>query len=304
MKIANVDGRACLLSEEGVADLEQAAGGRLPSDPQLVLERWDSVREAVSRLDVQNWTDLDPRALRAPVPMPRQSFGVGLNYRAHAVEAGYDIPAMPLLFSKFPGCLTGATAEVELPSAYVDWEVELVVVIGRNAERVREEDALDVVAGFTIGQDISERAVQRSVPGPQLTLAKSYRTFGPCGPAIVTLDELDDPMDLAIECDLNGEPVQSSRTSDLIFGVAELIAFLSARMPLFAGDLIFTGTPSGVGSVREPPRYLTPGDEIVSRIQGLGTMRNRCRGETFDLQRGRPTGGGGGGPAAPFPRAS
>lgn len=277
MKIANISGRASLLGPAGAADLERVSGGVLPSDLHQVLARWDEVREVVARLDVQGWDPVDAAFLRAPVPRPRQSLGIGLNYRAHAAEAGWELPEIPLVFSKLPGCLTGPHDDVELPSDAVDWEVELVVVIGRVAERVDEAHALDVVAGYMVGQDISERRVQRSKPGPQFTLAKSYRTFGPCGPAITTLDELTDPEDLAIVCEVNGELVQSSRTSDLIFGVRSLIAFLSARMPLFPGDLIFTGTPEGVGSARTPPRYLAPGDVITSRIEGLGSMRNACR---------------------------
>ncbi|MDZ7677427.1 MAG: fumarylacetoacetate hydrolase family protein [Acidimicrobiales bacterium] len=277
MKIANLAGRAVLLGSDGAADLERASNGKLPSDPVAVLERWDETRELVADLDVQEWAPFDETALGPPVPRPRQSLGIGLNYRAHAAESGWAIPEIPLLFSKLPGSLVGPYDDVLLPSDACDWEVELVLVIGRLAEHVGEETALDFIAGYSIGQDISERRVQRSSPGPQLTLGKSYRTFGPCGPAITTLDELDDPEDLVIRCEVNGEEVQASKTSDLIFGVRALIAFLSECMPLYPGDLIFTGTPEGVGSARRPPRYLVPGDVITSSIEGLGWMRNSCQ---------------------------
>jgi 2-keto-4-pentenoate hydratase/2-oxohepta-3-ene-1,7-dioic acid hydratase in catechol pathway len=156
----------------------------------------------------------------------------------------------------------------------VDWEVELVVAIGRRAENVSEARALEFVAGYCVGQDISDRKLQFASQPPQFSLGKSRASFGPIGPALVTLDELARPLDLALTCDLDGERMQSSRTSELIFGVPELIAYLSRHCELAPGDLLFTGTPGGVGSARK--RYLKPGETLHSEIEGLGRLRNRC----------------------------
>ena len=181
-----------------------------------------------------------------------------MNYAAHAAEAGVEHPTFPPTFTKFPTCLTGPDATVELPSEFVDWEVELVVVIGRLAYEVAVGDGWRHVAGLTVGQDLSERIVQTRPPAPQFSLGKSFPGFGPIGPWVITPDELDDPDDLALGCTVNGEEVQKSRTSDLIFGVDALIHHLSSITPLLPGDLIFTGTPSGVGGTRTPPRSSPP----------------------------------------------
>jgi 2-keto-4-pentenoate hydratase/2-oxohepta-3-ene-1,7-dioic acid hydratase in catechol pathway len=172
---------------------------------------------------------------------------------------------MPLTFTKFPSCLTGPDATVQVTSPRLDWEVELVVVIG---ERGR-------VAGFTVGQDLSARDVQMLGSPPQFSLGKSFPGFGPTGPWVVTPDGLDDPDDLAISCALNGETMQSDRTSSMLFSVPETIARLSAVLPLLPGDLIFTGTPAGVGNRMDPPRYLQPGDALVSTIEGIGSITTR-----------------------------
>jgi 2-keto-4-pentenoate hydratase/2-oxohepta-3-ene-1,7-dioic acid hydratase in catechol pathway len=199
-------------------------------------------------------------------------FAIGMNYAAHAAEAGIEAPEFPPTFTKFPTCLTGPDATVALPSAFVDWEVELVAVIGSAAYEVEVGKGWSHVAGLTVGQDLSERIVQTRPPAPQFSLGKSFPGFGPTGPWVITPDELDDPDDLALGCTVNGEEVQKSRTSDLIFGVDALVHLLSSITPLLPGDLIFTGTPSGVGGTRTPPRFLAPGDELVSTIEGLGTI--------------------------------
>jgi len=162
---------------------------------------------------------------------------------------------------------------VVLPSNYVDWEVELVVVIGRGGHRIPENRAWEHVAGLTIGQDLSERRVQTAGRPAQFALGKSFPGFGPTGPVLVTPDELPDPDDLALSNILNGTVVQQARTSQMLFPVPELIARISAVVPLLPGDLIFTGTPAGVGVQRTPPRYLRPGDELVGQIEGIGELR-------------------------------
>lgn len=274
MRIANLAGRAALIVDENAVDVATASDGRFGPDPQSLFEDWDALCEWASSCSDAG-TPLDHTALDLPVPRPTQVFGIGLNYAAHAAEGGQPNPTFPPTFTKFPTCLVGPDATVELPSDEVDWEVELVVVIGRRAFRVHAVDAWSHVAGLTIGQDLSERAVQRRPPVPQFSLGKSFPGFGPTGPWIVTPDEFRDPDDLAIGCTLDGEQVQSSRTSDLIFGVPALIERLSSICPLLPGDLIFTGTPSGVGFARTPPRFLAPGNELVSAIEGIGELRTR-----------------------------
>jgi 2,4-diketo-3-deoxy-L-fuconate hydrolase len=271
MKVANADGRAVLVFDDGIVDVATASGGSLPADPQLVYERWDDLRALADRVQGPE-APLSRPALQAPVPRPRQVFAIGMNYAAHAAEAGVEAPEFPPTFTKFPTCLTGPDATVALPSAFVDWEVELVVVIGSAAREVEVGKGWTHVAGLTVGQDLSERIVQTRPPAPQFSLGKSFPGFGPTGPWVITPDELGNPDDLPLGCTVNGEEVQKSRTSDLIFGVDALIHLLSSITPLLPGDLIFTGTPSGVGGTRTPPRFLAPGDELVSTIEGIGTI--------------------------------
>jgi 2,4-didehydro-3-deoxy-L-rhamnonate hydrolase len=181
---------------------------------------------------------------------------------------------VPPVFTKFRSCLAGPSAVIELPSDRVDWEVELVAVIGRPAERVPEEKAWSYVAGVMVGQDLSERTVQLAGPVPQFSLGKSFPGFGPIGPWLVTPDELPDRDDLRLRCSVDGRVLQDGRTRDMIFSVPELVARISAVCPMLPGDLIFTGTPSGVGMGRQPQEFLRPGTTLVSTIEGLGELRN------------------------------
>jgi 2-keto-4-pentenoate hydratase/2-oxohepta-3-ene-1,7-dioic acid hydratase in catechol pathway len=213
--------------------------------------------------------------LGPPVPNPRQVFGIGLNYRDHAEETGKEAPPAPLTFTKFPSAIAGPCDDIELSGPSVDWEVELVVVVGQRCHRVPVENSWDVVAGLTVGQDISDRAVQYTGSPPQFCLGKSFAGYGPIGPALVSTDTLADRDDIELWCDVSGERMQHSRTSQLIFSVPVLIAYLSSIVPLGPGDLIFTGTPSGVGVVRG--RMLNPDDVIVSGAEGIGELRNFCR---------------------------
>jgi len=274
VRIANRAGRLALVVDGATVDVATASDGRFDADPARVFERWDDLRAWVDGADLSgaDTVPIDSHALGAPSPSPRQVFAIGLNYRAHAAESGQPEPEFPPTFTKFPTCLVGPDATVELPTQFVDWEVELVVVIGRVAYEVDEAEAWSHVAGLTVGQDLSERIVQLRPPAPQFSLGKSFPGFGPTGPWIVTPDEVGTPDDLAIGCALNGEQMQQSRTSDLVFGVAPLVNRLSSITPLLPGDLIFTGTPSGVGGARTPPRFLAPGDELVSTIEGIGTI--------------------------------
>jgi 2,4-didehydro-3-deoxy-L-rhamnonate hydrolase len=202
-------------------------------------------------------------------------FAIGINYRSHAEESGMTVPEVPATFTKFPASLSGPYDDIEIVGDTVDWEVELVAVIGATADRVGEADAWQHVAGVTVGQDISDRHLQFAA-GAQFSLGKSRRGYGPMGPWLVTLDDIAHRDDLALGCSVDGEKVQDARTSDLIFGVPRLVAELSSVLPLWPGDVIFTGTPAGIGATRQPPRYLRADETLESWIEGIGTIRNRC----------------------------
>ena len=279
MQFGNLDDRLVLVTTDGAVDIATASGGRLPSDPQQALDRWDDVL-AWAATGSGDPVAFDDAALGPPAPRPRQVFAIGLNYASHAAESGAENPTFPPTFTKFPTSLAGPHSTVVLPSGKVDWEVELVVVVGAPTHRVRAGDAWRHVAGVTVGQDLSERAVQLRPPVPQFSLGKSFPGFAPTGPYLVTVDGLDDPDDLAISCTLNGETVQSGRTSELIFGVPALVEQLSGIVTLLPGDLIFTGTPSGIGAGRTPPRFLAPGDELVSTVTGVGSITTRFSAPT------------------------
>jgi len=277
VRMVNLAGRAGVLIDGRVLDVERRSEGALPADPMAVLARFDALRDWAAGVTPRDADlRLDEAALGPCVPRPAKIFAVGLNYREHAREAGLELPAQPVIFTKFPNCLAGPRAEVVLTGDRVDYEVELVVVIGRGGRNLQQGDALAHVAGYCVGQDISDRRLQFTDKPPQFSLGKSADTYGPIGPAVVSLDSFRDPNDLGIRCDVNQERVQDDRTSGMIFSVPELIEFLSRYCTLEAGDLIFTGTPSGVGSVRTPRRYLAPGDVITSTIEDIGALRNCC----------------------------
>jgi 2,4-diketo-3-deoxy-L-fuconate hydrolase len=274
MKLANLDGRAVLVLGDEVADVATASDGRFGPDPSALYDDWDDFAAFAATVTAATGK-LDREKLRNPVPRPRQVFAIGLNYRSHAEESGMAVPDVPATFTKFPASLAGPYDDVEVVGDAVDWEVELVAVIGRRADRVAEAAGWAHVAGLTVGQDISDRNLQFAA-GMQFSLGKSRRGYGPMGPWVVTPDELADPDDLALGCSVDGGTVQDARTSDLIFGVPRLVAELSAVLPLLPGDVVFTGTPAGVGMARQPPRALRPGQVLESWVEGIGTIRNRC----------------------------
>ncbi|HVG27933.1 MAG TPA: fumarylacetoacetate hydrolase family protein [Acidobacteriaceae bacterium] len=220
---------------------------------------------------------VDQVSLLAPIQQPPRVFGIGLNYRAHAEESKMALPSSPVVFIKLSSSVVGPDTDVILaPNATdPDYEAELGVVIGRPGHYIKAADWEQHVFGYTIVNDISARGIQRS--STQWNLAKSFPTFTPMGPVIVTRDEIADPHELDIRLTLSGEVMQSAKTNDLIFRIPELIEYLSSMVPLLPGDVISTGTPSGVGMGRTPPRWLRPGDEMVVDIQGIGSLRNRTR---------------------------
>jgi 2-keto-4-pentenoate hydratase/2-oxohepta-3-ene-1,7-dioic acid hydratase in catechol pathway len=260
-----------LVRDDRALDVSHASDGKLPSDVVAALSRFDELIFWSARAD---WALAAPLGdLGPPVPAPRQVFAVALNYRPHAAEAGFQAPDEPLIFTKFPSCIAGPVTEVTLPPGRPDWEIEVVAVIGRGGYRIPRSEAWDAIAGLTVGQDLSERASQLRGTPAQFSLAKSFPGFGPIGPVAVTPDEFTDRDDIGFECRLGDEVVQHGRTSQMIFPVDDLVARLSAVCPLLPGDLIFTGTPAGVGNRRNPPRYLQPGETLTSRVDGIGEIR-------------------------------
>jgi 2-keto-4-pentenoate hydratase/2-oxohepta-3-ene-1,7-dioic acid hydratase in catechol pathway len=218
-------------------------------------------------------------ALKAPVLRPEKIIGIGLNYLDHCREMGRDPPTEIRTFGMFANTLIGMNEPIWLSrnSTKMDWEAELVVVIGRRGKYIAEDQALGHVAGYTVGNDVSARDHQAADPATMR--GKSGDTHAPLGPWIVTADEIPDPGALAIELRVNGIVKQSSNTAQLVFGVPKLISFLSQYVTLAPGDLIFTGTPSGVGAGRKPPEWLNPGDRIDVTIEGIGTLTNPCIAE-------------------------
>jgi 2,4-diketo-3-deoxy-L-fuconate hydrolase len=276
-RFANVEGRSALVDADGRwFDASRMSRGTVSADPMGAWAQLDELHRAAGKISeavpdgVIGDADLGP-----PIPSPRSIFGVGLNYRAHADEASMSLPEVPLVFTKFPSCLTGPTDPVILGGGTDDYEAELVVVIGRGGRDIRPEEAWTHVGGLTIGQDISDRTLQFAAKPPHFDLGKSRDSYGPIGPVVVSTDSFADPGDLLIRCEVNGERRQEDRTSNLIFDVPVLISYLSAILTLSPGDLIFTGTPSGVGATSLT--FLRDGDVITTTIEGIGTMTNPCR---------------------------
>ena len=274
-RLANIDGRAALVLGDDYYDLEKASGGKLGSDPMEALAACDQLSEIAAGLSDQTPTGkLADAKLGPPSPRPVNSFGIGLNYRNHAEEGGMAIPEAPLVFAKFPSCIAGPNDDVEMRSDYVDYEGELVAVIGKTAKDVAVEDAWDHVAGLCVGQDISDRPAQFTSAPPQFNLGKSFDTYGPIGPVLISPDELASRDAMELVCEVNGEVRQKDSTGDLIFDVPTLVAYLSGIMTLLPGDVIFTGTPGGVGVFQN--KLLKDGDVVTTTIEGLGTITNRC----------------------------
>lgn len=274
-RLANVGGRAALLDGDHYHDLEAASSGTFSSDPMAAVRR-----HAELHIVTESLGDRSPEGavadveLGPPVPSPRSVVAIGLNYADHAGESQMELPENPLVFTKFPSCLVGPTADVELNSRAADYEAEMVVVIGRAGRNIAADDAWSHVSGLMVGQDVSDRKLQFAAKPPHFDLGKSRDTYGPCGPAMVSLDLVGDPADLSIGCTINGETRQAGSTSQLIFDVPALIAYISSALTLEVGDLIFTGTPEGVGAAQG--KFLAAGDVIETTIEGLGTMRNVC----------------------------
>ena len=274
-----------ITSEGSVINLSEAGAGAGIDVPRLsteLLADWEWQRKAELAVEYAEGTgtgvyDVDDVDRLAPIRNPEKVVCVGLNYRDHAEEGDNPIPDEPVLFSKFPTAVTGPESAITWDPEYtqrVDYEAELVVAIGRETRRVSREDALDHVAGYLVGNDVSARDLQHG--DGQWVRGKSLDTFAPIGPELVTADEIDDPHGLDIWAEVNGERLQDSTTANFIFGVDELVSFCSRAFTLKPGDLIFTGTPPGVGVYRDPPVLLEDGDRVTIGIEGIGELTNHC----------------------------
>ncbi|MEI6701115.1 MAG: fumarylacetoacetate hydrolase family protein [Actinomycetota bacterium] len=270
MRFAALNHRAHVLIGDRAIDLEEASGGRLSADPMETIRRLQEVRSFIEETQPVGRI-FRMEELTLPVPAPPQSMAIGVNYADHAAEMDIELAAEPVTFAKFPTSLAGPNELVTLPSSTVDWEIELVLVMGRDAFRLSIDEAWDAVAGLTIGQDLSDRVVQFAA-GRQFSLGKSSPGFGPIGPWIVTPDELPNRDDLELSCAIDGVTVQHSRTSKMLRGVAPLLVDVTKHLALKCGDVLFTGTPAGAGFALTPPRYLKPGEQLTSTIEGIGTL--------------------------------
>jgi 2-keto-4-pentenoate hydratase/2-oxohepta-3-ene-1,7-dioic acid hydratase in catechol pathway len=263
-----------VLTDAGVIDLPSASSGNLPADMLALLQQGDTAIEQAKNAATKGQAiPLADVHLCAPVPQPGKIIGIGLNYKDHAAEGGRETPEYPMVFTKATSAVIALGEPIRIPKVTqaVDFEGELALVIGKRAKDVPPEDALNYVAGYTICNDVSGRDYQRrSGPG----VGKSFDTFAPLGPAIVTRDEIPDPHVLDIRTVVSGEEMQHSNTQYLIFNIHYLIDYLSHIFPLEPGDVITTGTPAGVGAFRNPPRFLKPGDTVRIEVEGVGVLDN------------------------------
>jgi len=275
-KLANIEGRAALVEGENYYDLETLSSGKFDKDTSNALNNLNGLSELSKDLSKSEPTGLLRNVrIDAPISAPKNCYAVGLNYKNHAEEAGMDIPAVPMIFTKHTTCLVGPNATIEMRSDHVDYEAELVVVIGNTGKDIQKDKAWDHVAGLCVGQDISDRTVQFSSKPPQFNLGKSFDTFGPMGPYLISPDLLEDKDSLQIECKVNEEIRQKDNTNDLIFNIPSIISYLSEILTLNTGDVIFTGTPGGVGVMEG--KFLKEGDVLRTSIQGIGVLENKCK---------------------------
>jgi acylpyruvate hydrolase len=286
-------GQALLLASGGVMDFQAQADEVMPADMLGFLERWDQslpkAKEvlAFAREEQRGggpivralWHPMQAVRLRAPIHNPRKIICLGLNYSDHAKETKQEIPPEPALFSKYASAIIGPEDPILLPSVSqeVDYEAELAFIVARRGRRISKAQALDHVAGYTVFHDVSARDYQIRKPGGQWMLGKTFDTFAPMGPALVTQEDLPNPHALDIKMTVSGEVLQSSNTKNLAFTIQDIVAYCSHVFTLEPGDVIATGTPGGVGFTRKPPRFLKEGDVAVVEIQGIGALRNPVR---------------------------
>ncbi|HBO45596.1 MAG TPA: fumarylacetoacetate hydrolase [Planctomycetaceae bacterium] len=268
--------RVAAMVPRGLVDLNHV-DERIPRDMIELLASWDELKpRAEVAVDSDRAIPREAVRLLPPIPRPEKVICVGLNYADHAKEGGKSPPEEPVFFAKFPTTVRADGDPIVLPrlSQEVDYEAELVVVIGRGGRRIRRNQALAHVAAYACGNDVSARDWQKGKPGGQWLLGKSFDSFAPFGPALTTADEVPNPANLEIQLRLNGQTMQHSNTNQLLYPIDFLIEYVSAVCTLSPGDLIFTGTPAGVGFARKPPVFLKPGDTVAVEIEGLGVLTN------------------------------
>lgn len=280
-RLGCVDGRAVFITTSltGYIDIEKVSGGKLSSDPMACFENWAEVCKVATNLsqaDESSAITLDSNKLECPVPRPRQIFAIGINYKAHAAEMNNPLPSQPLVFTKFQSSLNSPNGAVTLVGEKCDFEAELVAVIAKGGRNISASEAWGHVAGLCVGQDVSDRALQYANTPPQFSLGKSRAGFTPIGPWITDAASLTTRGNLEMTCRVSGEIMQHTQTDDMIFEIPEIISYLSSICELFPGDVIYTGTPSGVGAGRTPQRFLRAGDVIETTIQDLGKLINKC----------------------------
>lgn len=280
LRLASFNGRAHLVTQHTdttahLVDLENISGGKFSSNPMDAYENWDQLRDFVSTVS-ESGDEVQIAQLDSPSPRPRQLVAVGLNYRRHAIEFGLEIPKTPLVFAKFPSSVGAPFADVPMTHTNTDWEVELVLVVGSGGRNIKAADAWDHIAAICVGQDISNRVEQFATNPPQFSMGKSFKNHSVFGPWVVDARSIDNKDNLDLSCTVNGVTKQSSKTGDMIFPVSEIVEFLSSILELYPGDVIYTGTPSGVGNSRKPQEFLKKGDVVVSTLEGVGSITNLC----------------------------
>jgi 2-keto-4-pentenoate hydratase/2-oxohepta-3-ene-1,7-dioic acid hydratase in catechol pathway len=281
-RLGCVDGRAILVADslDKYIDIEKFSGGKLPSEPMACIEVWSEVCSLATSLALAKATDfvtLDSNKLECPVPRPRQIFAIGINYKAHAAEMNHGLPKEPLVFTKFPSSLNSPFGQINLTGEKCDYEAELVAIIAKPGRNISVADAWSHVAGLCVGQDFSDRELQYANTPPQFSLGKSRAGFTAIGPWITDAATLSTRANLEMTCRVSGEVMQNTQTDDMIFEVPDIVSYLSGICELYAGDVIYTGTPSGVGAGRTPQRFLRSGDIVETTIQDLGTLINICK---------------------------
>ena len=274
-KLGNVDNKASLIFNNEYYLLSDISSGKLTDNMDDILHSIDIVEDLYTNIDkFEASGSLEDVKLGPPVTNSHNCFAVGLNYKNHAEESAMEIPPFPMIFTKHTTCICGPYDEIEMRSDIVDYEAELVAVIGKEGKNISTDDAWSHVIGLTAGQDISDRSVQFHASPPQFNLGKSFDTFGPIGPFLVSPDLFKDKSSLKLECSVNDELRQKDNTNDLIFDIPYIISYISEFITLKTGDLIFTGTPAGVGATQG--KLLKDGDILSTTIEEIGTMKNKC----------------------------
>jgi 2-keto-4-pentenoate hydratase/2-oxohepta-3-ene-1,7-dioic acid hydratase in catechol pathway len=273
-KLGSNSGRAIFIKNDKYYDINTISNGDISSNSVEALSDTEKLSQLYLNLnDYESSGDLSDINLDPPI-IPTNVFAVGLNYKKHAEESNLEIPPFPMIFTKHSTCISGPKSDICMKSDMVDYEAELVFVIGKGGKDISKEDAWDHVAGLCVGQDISDRPVQFHATPPQFNLGKSFDTFGPIGPYLVSTDLFDNKESLKLQCWVNDELRQETLTNDLIFDIPYLISYISEFITLNTGDVIFTGTPEGVGATQG--KFLKDGDILKTSIEGIGTLENKC----------------------------